>query len=172
MSYKNKSRKSEYMKNYRKLHKKEIARYRHTENYINNRKKYRLKHRKEIYRLNKLYRERAKLVISKKLLRNLKYRIYKALKKYPKYISYKDLLCGEIKIIKNYIENNWYKNMNWNNYGKGGWIIHHIIDIEQFNLDLPLEQLKAFSYINLQPMWETEHQKMSRGRPKKSFYRP
>lgn len=47
--------------------------------------------------------------------------------------------------------------MNWDNCGKDGWEIDHIQPLYTFNLIDPLQQIKAFHYTNLQPLWIDEH---------------
>ena len=49
--------------------------------------------------------------------------------------------------------------MSFKNYGK--WHIDHIIPCSKFDLTKRDEQLKAFHYTNLQPLWANENFKKS-----------
>jgi hypothetical protein len=69
-----------------------------------------------------------------------------------------DTLIGcDGETFKKYIESKFEPNMKWENYGRGGWVLDHIKRLADFDLSIPSEQLKAFSYKNLQPMWEDKH---------------
>jgi len=52
--------------------------------------------------------------------------------------------------LKEYIENQFSKNMSWDNYGE--WEIDHII---------PLSKGGKFHYTNLQPLWKEDNRKKS-----------
>lgn len=54
---------------------------------------------------------------------------------------------------KKYIESKWLPGMNWNNYGKFGWHIDHIIPCAFFDLKDETEIYMCFRYENLQPLW-------------------
>ena len=58
--------------------------------------------------------------------------------------------CDIIFFIK-HIENQFTKEMNWNNHGLV-WELDHIIPISSFNLLNPEEQKKCFHYSNLRPL--------------------
>lgn len=47
--------------------------------------------------------------------------------------------------------------MSWENYGKNGWHLDHIIPLSAFDLTDP-EQLKiACHYTNIQPLWARDN---------------
>lgn len=54
-----------------------------------------------------------------------------------------------------YLESKFQKGQTWNNYGKNGWHIDHIIPCNSFDLSKEEEQKKCFHYSNLQPLWAT-----------------
>lgn len=47
--------------------------------------------------------------------------------------------------------------MTWENWGRGGWHIDHILPVSSFNLSDPDQFFKAFHFTNLQPLWEREN---------------
>jgi DNA/RNA endonuclease G (NUC1) len=47
--------------------------------------------------------------------------------------------------------------MNWENYGKNGWHIDHIIPCASFDLTDPKQQKNCFHYTNLQPLWAADN---------------
>ena len=59
--------------------------------------------------------------------------------------------------FKRHIENLWLDGMSWENYGKKGWHIDHILPCASFDLADPEQQRKCFHYTNLQPLWATDN---------------
>ena len=47
--------------------------------------------------------------------------------------------------------------MKWENYGKNGWEIDHIIPCSSFDLTNNEEQRICFNYNNLQPLWKLDN---------------
>lgn len=89
--------------------------------------------------------------------RNLRIRLSKALKEKCKWVSaVTDLGCS-IPELRLYLEAKFKPGMTWDNYGKGGWQVDHIIPLAAFNLECPLQQWVAVRYTNLQPLWEFEN---------------
>lgn len=72
----------------------------------------------------------------------------------------KDLGCT-VTQLKGWLESQFEVGMNWNNYGKGGWHIDHIIPLSKFDLTNRVQFLKACHWFNLRPLWEIEN--LSRG---------
>ncbi len=64
-----------------------------------------------------------------------------------------ELLGCSVKNFRDYIESLFVENMSWDNYGRDGWTLDHIIPCKFFNLAVPEEQRKCFHYTNYQPMW-------------------
>jgi hypothetical protein len=68
----------------------------------------------------------------------------------------KDLGCS-VNLLKLYIESKFLPDMTWDNWGKDGWHIDHIIPISNFDLTNREEFLKACHYTNLQPLWALDN---------------
>ncbi len=49
--------------------------------------------------------------------------------------------------------------MTWENWGWGGdkWHVDHIIPLASFDLNDPVQLLRANHYTNLQPLWQAEN---------------
>jgi len=58
-----------------------------------------------------------------------------------------------------YIENKFTIGMTWENYGRGGWEIDHIIPIS--SAKTKEDVLKLCHYTNLQPLWWRDNLKKS-----------
>lgn len=102
---------------------------------------------------NKIRRE---LDIGFRIKSNLRGRISHLLKQTKSKSSLKLLGCS-VEFLKEHLESKFTKGMNWNNYGKGGWVVDHIIPCVSFDLSKPSEQRKCFNYKNLQPLWEIDN---------------
>lgn len=68
------------------------------------------------------------------------------------------LLGCTAKEAKEYLEKMFKSDMNWENHGKL-WEIDHIIPISSFDLSREFEQIEAFNYKNLQPLYKIENRK-------------
>lgn len=60
-----------------------------------------------------------------------------------------------------YLEGKFLHGMTWENYGRGGWHMDHIVPCASFDLLDPWEQEACFHYTNLQPLWEHNNIKKS-----------
>lgn len=58
--------------------------------------------------------------------------------------------------LKNHLEKQFKKGMNWDNYGVHGWHIDHIIPLSSARDDIDLLK-KLCHYTNLQPLWAQEN---------------
>ncbi len=86
-----------------------------------------------------------------KLRRNLRRRIWGALKQNIKSDFTMKLIGCSIDQLKLYLEKKFEDGMDWNNYGV--WHVDHIIGCANFDLSQPEQQQICFHYTNLQPMW-------------------
>lgn len=160
----------ESCKNYHKKHREKL---------IADMKQYKIDHKKEIQSYNKKYREEnsEKIKHQTKLYRELhpekvkiwkrrykeKYRIFESLRERIRGLlrnqnvkkRYKTLeLVGcDLKTLKNHLENKFVDGMSWENYGRYGWHIDHIIPCSSFDMRDVENQKKCCHYTNLQPLW-------------------
>jgi len=160
--------KKAYLKEYRKNNQ-ETAKTTHKKYYKNH--KVELKSKAKEFRKNNREKiqitenNRLKIDINFKLRKNLRIRIYQALKGNAKSGSaVKDLGCT-IPELKLYLENKFKEGMSWDNWNRTGWHIDHIIPLDSFNLQNREEFLKACHYTNLQPMWAEDNLTKSSTRP-------
>lgn len=129
------------------------------------------KNRKKEYRKNNLKKlnenskKRRKLDTRYRLTKNLRSRLWSAIKNYGAKKSTRtfDLIGCDISFFIKYIEQKFTQNMTWENYGKNGWHIDHIKPCSTFNLENDEEQKKCFHYTNLQPLWATTEIAMEYG---------
>ncbi len=97
---------------------------------------------------------------------NLNYRIMTRLRgrlsdavrgRCPRGGSHVVLLGCSVEFLKQHLESQFKEGMSWENYGRSGWWIDHIIPLSLFDLSDP-EQLKRLChYTNLQPLWRLEN---------------
>jgi hypothetical protein len=109
-------------------------------------------------RIRARHLERSKTDEQYRLSRNLRYRIYSAIKYGYKAASSQILLGCSIQFLKQYLEMQFLTGMEWSNYGKL-WHIDHIRPCASFNLTDPEQQKECFYYMNLQPLWAVDNLK-------------
>jgi len=68
----------------------------------------------------------------------------------------RDLGCS-IAEFKVYLESKFEDGMSWDNKGKGGWHIDHIVPLSAFDLTDREQVKEACHYTNLQPLWEVDN---------------
>ena len=119
-------------------------------------------HQKQYYSSNrtKIYnyvKNKLKNDINYKLSHSLRRRMNNALKNIQKCGSaITDLGCN-IQYFKHYIESKFLDGMTWDNYGKSGWHLDHIIPLSSFDLSDRSEFLEACNYTNYQPLWAEDN---------------
>lgn len=99
------------------------------------------------YTMNKYHSD-----INFRLIKIQRARIRDALKGLNKSQTTQELIGCSIEQLKAHLESQFEPWMNWDNYGKYGWHIDHIIPISKFDLT-DAEQLKAAcNFKNLKPI--------------------
>ena len=67
----------------------------------------------------------------------------------------------EIPFLKDYIQSKFTSKMSWDNYGRFGWHIDHIVPISYFIENYNFESIEiqkiCFNFRNLQPLWEKDN---------------
>ena len=136
------------------------------ERYSRNRDKMRAYHnewnKKHKKRLSQLRKEKRK-DINHKMKAVLRCRIRAAIARMAihnhkyKYTSSINLLGDSVSNVIKYLEKQFKPGMTWENHGKNGWHIDHIIPCNAFNLSKLKEQKKCFHYTNLQPLWASDN---------------
>lgn len=109
----------------------------------------------KIYR-NK-YKAKTPLTFNERIKHNLRTRINGVLNgKLKGGSAVSDLGCS-IEELKKHLELQFVDGMNWNNYGRDGWHIDHILPLSSFDLQDPEQLAKACHYSNLQPLWARDN---------------
>lgn len=109
-------------------------------------------------------KEKRKNDIQFRLSGNLRSRMGECIKKqYKSGSAVKDLGCS-VDNFKSFIESKWVVGMSWDNYGKNGWHLDHIIPLSLFDLTAREQFLKACHYTNYQPLWALDNIRKSNKR--------
>ncbi len=88
---------------------------------------------------------------------NLRKRLHAAVKQNIKSGHTLELLGCSIDFLKSHLAQKFQDGMSWENYGKNGWSIDHIIPCDAFDLRDPEQQKICFHYSNLQPLWVADN---------------
>ena len=100
----------------------------------------------------KSFRKRYSSKLKTKIVRNLRNRLWHAVKKGYKTSKSLELLGCTIPELKIHLEAKFLPTMTWENYGTL-WHIDHITPCASFDLTDPEQQKKCFHYTNLQPLF-------------------
>ena len=78
-------------------------------------------------------------------------------------LHWESLLDYTQKDLRTHLEKQFKDGMNWENYGKKGWVLDHKIPVSLFNIKgIKSKGFKqCWALENLQPMWEKENIKKS-----------
>ena len=109
----------------------------------------------------KYHRERRAIDPDFRMINNIRSAMYSALNKKGKPGHTEDLIGCPIYELQSYLELLFQPGMTWNNYGKYGWEIDHIIPLSYFDHTDPEQQKRAWHYTNLQPLWAKDNLKKS-----------
>jgi hypothetical protein len=99
--------------------------------------------------------KQAVLKTNQYLAKNLRTRMYLALKRCKRAFKYSELLGCNVHDLKAHIEAQFKPGMAWENYGS--WHIDHCRPCARFDLSEPEEQKACFHFTNLQPLWAKDN---------------
>jgi hypothetical protein len=94
---------------------------------------------------------------SYRIRQNLAARVREALKDLWKGGNTVQLLGCSTEQLKSHLESKFSPGMSWENYGRFGWHIDHVVPCSRFDFTEVMEQKKCFNYKNLQPLWWREN---------------
>jgi len=77
-----------------------------------------------------------------------------------------DLVGCSSKELRRYLELQFTHGMSWENYGKDGWHIDHVMPLSSFDLSDEDQRAKACHYTNMQPLWDIENKRKYNSIPK------
>ena len=147
-----------YHKKYRKINKQKIKIQNKIYRELNKDRiiKYKEINKDKIRKRERIYLKNRRMSnIGYRLEKNLRKRIWDALKGNSKSKSTMKLLGCSLGFFRLYLQSKFQSGMSFKNYGK--WHIDHIRPCAKFNLSIPEEQAKCFHYTNLQPLWAKDN---------------
>ena len=100
-------------------------------------------------------RQRLKIDVQYRLLRNLRRRISHLLSDGYKSAASQELIGCSMEHLKNHLESQFQSGMTWDNYGD--WHVDHVKPCASFDLTDPTQQKACFHYSNLQPLWAKDN---------------
>lgn len=121
-------------------------------NALNRKRRKRPKYKK---RRNARERERNNTDPQFRLAKNLRSRLWYALKGKTKSASTMALLGCTVAYLIKHLESQFQPGMTWENQKE--WHVDHMMPCASFDLEDPEQQKQCFHYTNLQPMWATEN---------------
>lgn len=143
-----------YRKNPEKYRARSLARYykRPKEAHREASRKFRQRHRA---RLQEKKRQRMRNDPTFALYQRVRLRVLMAVKiQATKKATRTTALIGcSVKSLRSHLESQFEPGMNWQNMGRHGWHIDHIIPCAVFDLSRPDHQRRCFHYTNLRPAW-------------------
>lgn len=106
-------------------------------------------------RLHAQRNQRRRTFSGVRLRANMSAAIYSSLKNGKANRSWLKLVDYTIPQLKKHLEKQFTEGMAWNNYGKDGWELDHIIPITVFNFTTPEHRdfKRCWALKNLQPLW-------------------
>lgn len=121
-------------------------------------KQYQIKNKVKIASIRRSYeKKRRKENIQFRLAQILRTRISDLIRRKPKTGSaVRDLGCN-LNELKFYLEGQFKDGMSWDNWGRDGWHIDHVVPLAYFDLTNREQFLQACHYTNLQPLWAREN---------------
>lgn len=112
--------------------------------------------------INEKYRQKRQIDINFRLQNNMRSRLSHALKQKTKGGKTVQYIGCSIEEFKKHIESKWQPGMTWDNYGKNGWHIDHIIPCYRFDFSKEDDIKKCFHYSNMQPLWALDNMRKNK----------
>lgn len=103
-----------------------------------------------------------KKAVTARMVSNIRHRIILTLKGETKSKKTIELLGCSLEEFHSHIKKQFQQGMTFENYGKYGWHLDHIIPCARFDLSQSEHQKICFNFKNLQPMWAIEN--LSKGK--------
>jgi len=66
-----------------------------------------------------------------------------------------EILGYSAQELKEHLESRFQEGMSWDNYGRNGWVIDHVVPVSKFDKDTPMHIVNSLK--NLQPLWEKDN---------------
>jgi len=95
------------------------------------------------------------------IMKRIRCAMYRALNGNDKADHTIELLGCSIEYLRHHLENQFTHGMSWDNYGRYGWHIDHIIPLSYFDHSDSEQQRRAWHYTNLQPLWARDNLRKS-----------
>lgn len=114
----------------------------------------------------KVHKDRIAAYESKRVQENIQVRITKRLRTRLHHFvnsvgiySYHttELLGCSWEYLRDYLEKQFESGMNWDNYGKNGWVIDHVVPCSYFDMTDDVQVHICFNFRNLQPLWAKDN---------------
>lgn len=87
------------------------------------------------------------------ILLKTRYILYYAVKFKKDSEALKNLIGCNLQTLRNHLEKTFKDGMSWDNYGKNGWVIDHVIPCACFDIADEEQKKSCFFYKNLQAIW-------------------
>lgn len=111
----------------------------------------------ELVRATQAVVRRHKSLVNAKLVRRLRRYFERAFAAGSKSQRAHELLGCTVDQLRQHLERQFKPGMTWANHSFEGWHIDHRRPLASFDLSDPAQQLAAFHFSNLQPLWAEEN---------------
>ncbi|MFC1453599.1 hypothetical protein ACFLQL_00275 [Verrucomicrobiota bacterium] len=122
-------------------------------------KQWKLNNPDRVRLITKRGHEKRRNTIIGRLEHSMSTAVYLAVKNNKAGRHWENLVGYTINELKQYLESKFLSEMSWDNYGRNGWVIDHIIPKSFFKYTKPEDQefQYCWSLDNLQPMWDKDN---------------
>jgi hypothetical protein len=122
-------------------------------------KKYRTINRKKVLARARYYAKKKRLSVSFRLEDAFRSGLYDALRDNKSGRHWESLVGYTLRDLKKHLESKFKDGMSWDNYGRFGWHIDHIVPKSRFNFKTSedAEFKVCWGLSNLQPLWWSDN---------------